>query len=65
MSNIAYYPSNWLGRAKNTLEMLKCVSDKDMKESIKTIFLKATIVLQKDTSESKIVNKAPRSTALD
>jgi hypothetical protein len=38
MSNIAYYPSYYLGRAKNTLEMLKCVSDKDMKVSIKKSF---------------------------
>jgi len=37
MSNIADNPSYWLGRAKEMREMLKSVSDKEMREIIEEI----------------------------
>jgi hypothetical protein len=37
MSNIADDPSYWLGRAREMREMLKSVSDKEMREIIEEI----------------------------
>ena len=37
MSNIADDPSYWLGRAKEMREMLKSVSDKEIREIIEEI----------------------------
>ena len=57
MSNIADDPSYWLGRAREMREMLKSVSDKEMREIIEEIAEGyeriAELIARKQNSEIK------------